>query len=233
MDTFAEGFNALVIGATGGIGSAIVHCLENDDRCVQVIGLSRKSVPALDLDSEQSIKDAADYIASDIRDLALIIDATGILNIDGHGPEKTIRSIDPALMAKSFQTNAIGPALLFKHFSDLLPRDQKGVFATLSARVGSIGDNRAGGWISYRASKAALNQIMRVSAIEIVRRKPKAICVALHPGTVETRLSAPHIGKRATLTPHQSASRLLSTIYGLSASANGGFFAYDGQPIEW
>lgn len=233
LASLRDGFTAVVIGASGGIGSAIVGILENMPRCSRVIGLSRASAPPLDLADEASIEKAAAHVRETAGEADLIFDATGILDVDGKGPEKALRMIDPAAMARAFAINAIGPALLFKHFAPLLPRDRKGVFATLSARVGSIGDNRLGGWISYRASKAALNQIVRVSAIEVARRHPSAVCVALHPGTVNTRLSAPHAGSREIFSPHDCAAKLLSVVDGLDESASGGFYAHDGSAIEW
>jgi NAD(P)-dependent dehydrogenase (short-subunit alcohol dehydrogenase family) len=136
-------------------------------------------------------------------------------------------------MAAQFRLNAIGPALLIKHFVPLLPKDRRALFATLSARVGSIGDNRLGGWISYRAAKTAQNQIVRTASIEIARTRPQAVLAALHPGTVETALSDPFAGNRERLTPERSAAMLLGLLDGLAADQSGGFFAYDGSPIVW
>ncbi len=149
-------------------------------------------------------------------------------------PEKSWRDLDPAHMARAFAVNAIGPALLMKHFLPLLPRQGRSVFATLSARVGSIGDNRLGGWYSYRASKAALNQFVRTAAIELGRRQPGAICVALHPGTVSTPLSAPFVKAGLDVqTPEEAAARLLDTIEGLGPGSSGGFFDHRGNPVPW
>ena len=137
-------------------------------------------------------------------------------------------------MAHAFAVNAIGPALLMKHFLPLLPRSGRAVFASLSAKVGSIGDNRLGGWYSYRASKAALNQLVHTAAIELARRQPEAICVVLHPGTVATRLSQPFSKSGLEVqTPAASAARLLATIDGLSASDSGGFFNHRGEALPW
>jgi NAD(P)-dependent dehydrogenase (short-subunit alcohol dehydrogenase family) len=218
---------ALVIGASGGIGGALVAALEH--RGVSVEGLSRRS-DGLDLTDELSIAAAVDRLAAPFD---LILDATGALEIGGCGPEKCIGAIDPGAMAAQFAVNAIGPALLLKHFHVLLPRAGRSVFATLSARVGSIGDNRLGGWISYRAAKAALNQIVRTSAIEIARKRPDAIVVALHPGTVRTPLTERHAGRHPTVSPEAAAANLLAVIDRLSPAETGGFFAWDGQPIPW
>ncbi len=218
---------ALVIGSSGGIGGALVVSLERQG--VPVVGLSRRN-EGLDLTDEASIVAVAGRLQGPFD---LIIDATGALEISGHGPEKTIRAIDPATMSAQFAVNAIGPALLLKHFHELLPRAGRGVFATLSARVGSIADNRLGGWISYRAAKAALNQIVRTSAIEIARKRPDSVVVALHPGTVRTALTEHYVGNRPSVSPEAAAANLLAVIDRLSPAETGGFFAWDGEPIPW
>ena len=224
---------ALVFGAAGGIGSAIVRRLQTDRCFTKVITFSRRSTPAIDLLSETSLQDAA-ALASVEGDIRLVVDATGFLHDETQYPEKTWRDLDPTKMARAFALNAIGPALIMKHVLPLLPRVGKSVFATLSARVGSIGDNRSGGWYSYRASKAALNQLVRTAAIELKRVRPEAICVALHPGTVDTRLSSPF--RKANLdvqSPDVAAQRLLGVIEGLGPGHSGGFFDYRGDAIPW
>jgi NAD(P)-dependent dehydrogenase (short-subunit alcohol dehydrogenase family) len=218
---------ALVIGTSGGIGGAVAADLAA--RGFEVTGLSR-SGDALDLTDEASIAAAAGRAPGPYD---LIFDATGALEIDGQGPEKTIEAIDPAAMAAQFALNATGPALLLKHFHGALARDGRAVFATLSARVGSIGDNRLGGWISYRASKAALNQIVRTAAVEIRRRRPEAVVVALHPGTVRTPLTDRYVGRHPTVAPEEAAANLLRVIDGLKPEDSGGFFAWDGKQIPW
>ncbi|WP_152047288.1 SDR family NAD(P)-dependent oxidoreductase [Aureimonas psammosilenae] len=230
LPSLRSDYRAVVLGSTGGIGSAILSELRADPRCAHVIGLSRAT--GFDLLNESSIEAAAKQ-AAEGGPLDLVFDATGALLIDGQGPEKTLRALDPAAMAAQFAVNAIGPALILKHFAPLLARKRRVLFATLSARVGSIGDNRLGGWISYRASKSALNQILRTAAIEIARSHPMAVAVALHPGTVATPLSDPFAAGRERLTPPMSASRLLAVLDSLPPEANGGFFAYDGSRIEW
>ena len=198
-----------------------------------VIGLSRSSTPMLDLLSETSIAAAAAFINAQGTP-RLIIDATGVLQSKTIKPEKSWRELDAAQMAEAFAINAIGPALVMKHFLPLLPREGSCVFATMSARVGSIGDNRLGGWYSYRASKAALNQLVRTAAIELNRRAPNAICVALHPGTVDTGLSASFAKTGLDVqTPELAAARLLETIAGLAVGDSGGFFDYKGEMIVW
>ena len=224
---------AVVIGATGGIGRALMQALAQDAGFNAVIGLSRNSTPPLDLLSEPSIAAAASFINAQGTP-RLIIDATGVLQSETIKPEKSWRELNAAQMAEAFAINAIGPALVMKHFLPLLPRESRAVFATLSARVGSIGDNRLGGWYSYRASKAALNQFIRTAAIELNRRSPNAICVALHPGTVDTGLSASFAKAGLDLqTPELAAERLLEVIAKLKANDSGGFFDYKGEPIIW
>ncbi|MFH1805189.1 MAG: SDR family NAD(P)-dependent oxidoreductase [Pseudomonadota bacterium] len=225
---------AVVIGATGGIGRAFVHHLEGSGRFETVIALGRRSHPALDLSDEASIAACANYIADMNGDIRLVIDATGWLHDEDFQPEKTWQQIDPVHMAISFAVNAIGPALLIKHFAPLLPRDGRSVFATLSAKVGSIGDNRTGGWYSYRAAKAALNQIVHTAAIELARKRKSAICVALHPGTVDTGLSGPFAKAGLQVqSPQQAVAHMMSVIDGLTPAQSGGFYAWDGTKLPW
>ena len=225
---------ALVIGASGGIGAALLAQLQQNDRFDRALGLSRHSQPALDLLDEASIALAAAHVAGLGLPLRLLIDATGLLHGPGLQPEKTWQQLDPVQMAQAFAINAIGPALLMKHFLPLLPREGRSVFATLSAKVGSIGDNHLGGWYSYRASKAALNQLVRTAAIELRRRQPQALCVALHPGTVATGLSAPFAKTGLQVqAPDHAAARLLGLIDGFQAADSGGFFNHDGSVLPW
>jgi NAD(P)-dependent dehydrogenase (short-subunit alcohol dehydrogenase family) len=167
----------------------------------------------------------------------LVFVATGVLHaVDALAPEKSWRSLNPQALAQSFAINAIGPALIAKHFLDLLRPREKSVFAALSARVGSIEDNRLGGWHSYRASKAALHMLIRTCAIELARRNPSALCIALHPGTVDTALSQPFQGNvpdGKLFTPAYSAERLLQVINSLDASNSGCAFAWDGKRIPF
>ncbi len=189
---------------------------------------------SLDVCSERSVAEAAAAVSATGLPLRLLINATGFLHGEGHEPEKSWRQIDPGHMAKSFAVNAIGPALLVKHFLPLLPREGKAVFVTLSAKVGSIGDNRLGGWYSYRASKAALNQIVRTAAVELARRQRESLCVALHPGTVSSRMTSPFRKEGLDVcTPEEATTRLLSVVDGLKPADSGGFLDYRGQPLPW
>jgi NAD(P)-dependent dehydrogenase (short-subunit alcohol dehydrogenase family) len=223
---------ALVIGSSGGIGQALTTQLRANAQFESVATLSR-SEDGLDVKNEASVVAAARRLEAEYRQFDLIINAVGALEIDGHAPEKTIKAINPEGMMLQFMVNALGTALLLKHFHSLLPRPKRSVFASLSARVGSIGDNRMGGWISYRAAKAAQNQIVRTAALEIARTHPAAVVVAIHPGTVGTRLSQAFTKGRRVMTPELATAKLLAVIDGLQPSQTGGFFSYDAQPIEW
>jgi len=242
MQSLGAGYRALVIGASGAIGGAFVAALAADAACAEVVGLSRRSTPAIDLLDEASVAAAADALR-ERGPFGLIVIATGALHqqIDGRAPgervppEKRLADIDPAAIAHAFALNATGPALVAKHFHELLPLKARGVMAVLSARVGSIGDNRQGGWYGYRASKAALNQLWHTAAIEVARKRRDAVLVALQPGTVRSALTAPVIGAEApdAFSPEQSAARLLAVLDVLTPADSGGFFAHDGASIPW
>ncbi|MBX2830107.1 MAG: SDR family NAD(P)-dependent oxidoreductase [Rhodospirillales bacterium] len=234
FDSFSNGGIAIVIGATGGIGAAFVQHLKSSDAFSKVLAYSRKTTPALDFTDPTTIADCAADARGHGTDIRLIIDATGYLHDENFQPEKSLRQIDADYMAKQFQINAIGPALLMKHFCPLLPRSGKSVFATLSAKVGSIGDNRMGGWYGYRAAKAALNQLVKCAAIETGRTKRDAICITLHPGTVDTGLSGPFAKSGLDVQSSTlAAANMLCVIDQLRAEQSGGFFAYDGQELPW
>ena len=223
---------AVVIGASGGIGAALLSALRADGSYGTVMAFSRSGTPRLDITDEGSVRDVAASLAPDVP--TLVIDATGFLHDAAHRPEKSWRELDPAQMARAFALNAIGPALLMKHFLPLLPAQGRSIFATISAKVGSIGDNRLGGWYSYRASKAALNQLMHTAAIELARSRPQAICVALHPGTVATALSAPFAKAGLKVRDANTAAQeLLAVLAGLTPADSGGFFDHQGQALPW
>ena len=233
LGSFPKAGVAMIFGAGGGIGGALVEALSSSDSFGHVIGFSRKTSPSIDLMDEASLEHAATF-AAEMGELRLVIDATGFLHDDRQRPEKSWRQLDAGNLARSFALNAIGPALIMKHVLPLLPRSGKAVFATLSARVGSIGDNRLGGWYSYRASKAALNQPVRTAAVELARRSPEGICIALHPGTVATALSAPFAATELDVhTPAEASRQLLAVVDKLTVEANGGFFDWRGQPVPW
>jgi NAD(P)-dependent dehydrogenase (short-subunit alcohol dehydrogenase family) len=228
--------SAVVIGAAGGIGAALADALAADGRHDVIHRLARSAPPplAIDVTDADSVAAAAAMVAASGPPPRLVIVATGLLHADGRRPERSLSDIDPAWMAQSFAVNTIGPALIAKHFLPLLPRHGRTIFAALSARVGSIGDNRTGGWFSYRASKAALNQLVRSFAIAEARRNPDAMVVALHPGTVDTAMSQPFqraVPPAALVTPPIAAANLLRTIDALTPAQTGRIFAWDGSEI--
>jgi NAD(P)-dependent dehydrogenase (short-subunit alcohol dehydrogenase family) len=233
---------AVVVGASGGIGAALVERLARDGRFDRVLALSRTPVDPvhpgvvpgiLDLADEAGIRAGADRARS-LGVTRLVIVATGALHGEGLDPEKHWGALDAQALARAFAVNAIGPAIVAKHFLPLLPRQGRSVFAALSARVGSIEDNRLGGWYGYRASKAALNMLLKTLAIELARRAPEAVCVGLHPGTVETRLSRPFLdgrGARRPFTPAQAAENLLAVLDRASQADSGCVLGWDGSRI--
>lgn len=218
---------AIIIGASGGIGSAVAEAL--DTREFDVTRLSRRQ-DGLDVTDEESV---AAHMGALEGSFDLVLVATGALEIAGAAPEKTLRALSAQTMADQFALNAIGPALVLKHTPALLPKDRRAVVAILSARVGSIGDNRLGGWISYRAAKAAVNQVVRTASIEIARSHKHAICVALHPGTVATDFTRKYLGRHPSVPPAEAAGNLLSVIDGLGPEQTGKFFDWAGQEVPW
>ena len=218
---------ALVIGASGGVGSALSKALRAQG--AHVTGLSR-SGDGLDVTDAASV---ARHMGALDGPFHRILIVTGALEIDGQGPEKALRHVTADAMLAQFKLNAMGPALVMRHAADLLPRDAAAVLGVMSARVGSIGDNRAGGWHSYRAAKAALNQFLRGAAIELGRTHPQTICVALHPGTVQTDLTRKYVGRHPAVLPSEAAENLLGVIDGLRPEDTGGFFDWAGKPIPW
>jgi NAD(P)-dependent dehydrogenase (short-subunit alcohol dehydrogenase family) len=235
--------NAVVIGASGAIGRALCEQVVASGSYRTTFALARSEIIAsapvragrIDVVDERSIARAADNVARE-GPVGLVIVATGILHGPGISPEKSLAALDPGVMGTVFAVNTIGPALVAKHFVPLLPRRGRSVFAALSARVGSIGDNRLGGWYAYRASKAALNQIIRTLAVETARTRPDALVVGLHPGTVASELSRPFRsadGRPAPFTAQESAMHLVQVLDRLSQSDSGHLLAWDGQQIPF
>lgn len=228
---------AVIIGASGGIGAAFEAALIEEGAFDVVHGLARtRSGPHhLDLEDEASIAAAAAHVARGPKPVLVIV-ATGLLHAGDRGPEKALRELDPMWLAKVHAVNAIGPALVAKHFLPIMPNSGRTVFAVLSARVGSIADNRLGGWHGYRASKAALNMLVRNLAIEERRRNPRAIVVALHPGTVDTALSRPFQGNvqpGRLFDPERAALQLLDVIEELKPPDSGNLFDFEGREIAF
>jgi NAD(P)-dependent dehydrogenase (short-subunit alcohol dehydrogenase family) len=223
--------NNVVIGASGGIGRAMADLLEQRGEAVH--RLSRQD-NGFDLADEPSIAAAAAALPFPAIDRLIV--ATGMLHEEGLMPERSLRQLDAERLLRSVAVNAVGPALVLKHFAPLLRRDRVSRTALLSARVGSISDNRLGGWYGYRASKAALNQLVRSAAIEIARTRPQAVVALLHPGTVDTDMSRPfqaNVAESKLFTAERSAGHLLEVLERLEPADSGGFFDWAGQPIPY
>ncbi len=246
LASFGDDLSVAVIGASGGIGGAFTAALEEAANVARVFtfsrrepaaGSARRRWQALDLEDETSIARAAATVRQEAGALHLVVVASGLLHAgDDLQPEKSWRSLDAGALQHAFAVNAIGPALVAKHFLPLLARDRKSVFAALSARVGSIEDNRLGGWYAYRASKAALNMLLRSLAVELARRNDQALCVGLHPGTVDTALSRPFqagVPEDRLFTPARATAQLLEVLDGLAPEDSGRLFAWDGQRIPF
>lgn len=216
----------LILGASGGIGSALTATLRARDEDVTCLS---RSVEGFDITDAQNVARHLEGLGP----FDQVIVATGALEINGMEPEKSIKTLTAQAMADQFALNTIGPALVLRHAQTLLPRDRRCVMAVLSARVGSIGDNRVGGWISYRAAKAAVNQVIHTASIELSRTHRHSICVALHPGTVATPFTAKYLGRHPSVAPEEAAGHLLSVMDGLTPDQTGGFFDWAGKEVPW
>tara|TARA_R110000824_G_scaffold102324_4_gene242694 strand:- start:1732 stop:2436 length:705 start_codon:yes stop_codon:yes gene_type:complete len=231
------GKSAVVFGATGGIGAAVSDALEADSRFDQIVRFSRSddSPVCVDLTSEASIAEAAAWMKGEGISPSIVFVATGLLHDAERGPEKSLRQLDADWLMANYQVNAVGPALIAKYFLPLMDRKEISRFAALSARVGSISDNRLGGWYGYRASKAALNMIIRNLSIEWSRKNDRSIIVALHPGTVDTPLSAPfqsNVPAAKLFNSDYAARHLLDVLDRLEPADSGKIFAWDGAEIK-
>ncbi|MFI8643585.1 SDR family NAD(P)-dependent oxidoreductase [Pseudomonas iridis] len=230
MVSLGDGYRALVIGASGTLGTAFCEQLEQDPCCAGVRALGRHTVPELDLERPETIASAATELAAEAP-YQLIVHAAGLLHRDGIKPEKSLSAIESEALQTVFQVNALGPAMVLRHFLPLL--DPMGAMAMLSAKVGSIGDNRLGGWYAYRASKAALNMLIKTAAIELARTRPQSRLLSLHPGTVVSGLSQPFRGASSARPADVAAAQLLTLIDQLTPADSGHFFAYDGERLPW
>ena len=226
--------NVAIIGANGGIGKALTQHVDTGNFTGTLLRFSRNG--STGIEDEDVVAEYAKQ-ATKHGPLDAVIVATGVLHDDqGLRPEKRLADLNAANLARAFEVNAIGPALVTKHFLPLLRRDFKTVFVALSARVGSISDNRLGGWAAYRASKAALNMLLKTAAIEHLRSHPHSVVAGVHPGTVDTRLSAPfqiNVRPGQLFTAHRAARQIATVIDQLTPADSGGFFAWDGTPIEY
>lgn len=229
---FVSPYKALVIGGGGAIGAAFVKAFSTDANCTHLQVISRRFDTGFDLTDEVCVERHA-TICSANAPYRIIIDATGALSIDGFGPEKSLAGLEFERLTKSFQINAAGPAILLRYFSPLLESGPS-IYAKLSARVGSISDNKKGGWYGYRASKAALNMMLQTAAIELQRRNPELRVVALQPGTVKSNLSSPFTASTpCLLEPQESVSGMLRALQYLEPKQGAHFVDYKGNDILW
>jgi NAD(P)-dependent dehydrogenase (short-subunit alcohol dehydrogenase family) len=234
---------AVVIGGTGGLGAALVHELQTSGDLAQVLALGRSTQPAVDYADEATLAQTAQQVAALCQaqglQLRLLLVASGYLHgaLPGGGdgqPERSWAQLDAAYLQHVMLVNAIGPALVIKHLFPLLAKQGGCKAAFISARVGSIGDNALGGWYGYRASKAALNQLVHTAAIELARRNRQALCVALHPGTVDTGLSKPFAKTGLTVrSASQAAQELLLVLKNAPVVKTGGFYDHLSKPVPW
>jgi NAD(P)-dependent dehydrogenase (short-subunit alcohol dehydrogenase family) len=231
MTLLSKPYRALVIGSSGTIGSAFMALLQQNVACSEVVGLSRQSTHPIDYHDLDSIETAAKALSSS-PPFQLIINTIGVLHTSNWMPEKRLEDLNADQLSDLIQINAVGPALTIKYFSKLLD-PQNSVMATLSAKVGSIEDNRLGGWYSYRASKAALNMLIKTAAIELARTKPNTALIALHPGTVNSNLSKPFRGEQIGRPSLDAASDMLKVIESLSKEDSGSFISYSGERLPW
>lgn len=247
LKSLQDNYTAIIIGASGGIGDACVRAISKDSRCGKVFALSRSPTRfdhkkiisgTIDLQSEESIVSALDGISASSPekvDFDLVFIATGFLHDSETSPEKSWKQLNALSFDKAFSINASGPALIAKHALPRMSKTSKTIFAALSARVSSIDDNQLGGWHAYRASKAALNMLMKNFAIEAKHKLPKSVIVGLHPGTVDTSLSEPfqaNVPRKQLFTPDISANHLLNVADKLSTEDSGNLFAWDGKRIQ-
>ena len=231
MPSLPEGYRALIIGSSGTIGSAFLELLQADPRCSQAIGIHRHSSPAINYADESSIEIAAEALASS-GPFHLIINAIGVLHTNTWSPEKKVGDVCFGQLEAIFKINAFGPAVTLSKFSSLLAKDNA-IMAVISAKVGSIEDNRLGGWYSYRASKAALNMLLKTAAIELRRTQPNTKVIALHPGTVNSRLSKPFKGEQIGRPALDAARDMLAVLNQLPLSESGSFYSYSGEKLPW
>jgi NAD(P)-dependent dehydrogenase (short-subunit alcohol dehydrogenase family) len=246
--------NALIVGASQGIGLGFVKKLLQDERISNIYATYRQPESALelinlasehserliclslDITEESQIAEAIQQIHTQVNKLHLVVNCVGLLHEGNLQPEKSLRQINSENLLRYFQINSIGSVLLAKHLLPLLKHGERSVFASISAKIGSIGDNQLGGWYGYRASKAALNMFMRTAAIEYGRSSPKTLVVTLHPGTTDTRLSRPfqkNVPAEKLFSVERTVTQLLSVIEQLQEGDSGQFFSWDGSRLPW
>lgn len=231
MELLPTPFRALVIGSSGTIGMAFMDLLQANPSCSEVIGIHRNSEFPIDYQNVDSIETCA-IALSKAAPFQLIINAIGVLHTDQWMPEKRLDDLNVEQLMELMKVNAIGPALTIRHFAKLLD-PKNSIMVTLSAKVGSIEDNRLGGWYSYRASKAALNMLVKTTSIEWGRTKPNTALIAMHPGTVSSRLSKPFRGEQIGRPATQAATEMFNVIENLKKEDSGSFISYSGEKLPW
>jgi len=231
MGLLPNPFRALVLGSSGAIGSAFMGLLENNPWCSEVVGLHRSSEYSLDYQNPDSIESCAVALSRQAP-FQLIINTIGLLHTSDWMPEKRLDDLNTQQLTELLKINAIGPALTIRHFSKLLD-PKHSIMVTLSAKVGSIEDNRLGGWYSYRASKAALNMLIKTASIELTRTKPNTVLIAMHPGTVNSALSKPFRGQQIGRPANLAASDMFQVIKNLKKEDSGSFISYSGEKLPW
>ncbi len=231
MKLLPNPFRALVIGSSGTIGMAFVDLLKNNPSCSEVIGVHRHSEFPIDYKNFESIESCANALVS-ASPFQLIINTVGVLHTSHWMPEKRLDDLNAEQLMELMNINAIGPALTIRHFSKLLD-PQNSIMVTLSAKVGSIEDNRLGGWYSYRSSKAALNMLLKTASIEWARTKPNTALIAMHPGTVNSRLSKPFRGEQIGRPAGQAVNDMFQVIQNLQREDSGSFISYSGEKLPW
>lgn len=231
MSLLPSPFRALVLGSSGTIGNAFLAMLKQHPACSEVTGIHRQSIPALDYANLDTIAPCAAALQTSAP-FQLIINTIGVLHTNQWMPEKKLEDLNADQLLDQVKINAIGPALTIRHFSKLLDPAQS-IMVTLSAKVGSIEDNRLGGWYSYRASKAALNMLIKTAAIELKRTKPNCILVAMHPGTVNSALSKPFRGEQIGRPPAEAVAEMFRCIENLNKEDSGSFMSYSGEKLPW
>jgi len=224
-------FCALVIGSSGTIGGAFVELLNSNPSCSKVIGIHRHSEPSIDYQNPDSIESCATALSEE-GPFHLIINTIGVLHSSDWMPEKKLDDLNTEQLIELMKINAIGPALTIRHFSKLLD-PKNSIMITLSAKVGSIEDNRLGGWYSYRASKAALNMLIKTASIEWARTKPNTALIAIHPGTVNSGLSKPFRGEQIGRPANDAVSDMFRVIENLKKEDSGSFVSYSGEKLPW
>lgn len=233
MESSSNNDIAVVFGNTGSIGKSIYNQLKKSNKFIKVFGFNRKHEPKINIEDEKSFEFIANSFFEKKLKIKLLVNAIGFLHDQNFRPEKKFQDINHEYIKKSFSVNTLPTAFLIKYFTPLMDNNDKSIFAILSAKVGSISDNYLGGWYGYRASKAALNQLVKTASIEYKRKNKKLIIVSLHPGTVSTQLSKPFLGNRKVFSPDEASVKIVNVLDSLSFEDTGYLFDYNKNIIPY